>query len=334
MIIEICRQVEAEYGVSSFPATVKKDPLLIALEARIQVLRSEKGESRWIAMARRSVEITSTRVLGSPIVTNLDTDNVSQLLASDESHIAQLLALHGADAQPLLVEHMDKVAYETDPVEVGSFQMRMPPMVGHGDIAIPHVFLTQVYSKSVAFGYALASARERRALEATLLRPLPEIVEVGDDDVPFPLCEPQDPQQQLRGRDVAPAASPVAEPACPALATFLYTGWWRSQALQMDRASPALALAQQHTEALFGHPAKLAVEVDRAMRFATSPEEAQESLDHAMCTGGIPWLRVPASGLRRLIAEALAYGAILNAVETMLPNLEGFSSYDDGSAAA
>lgn len=109
------------------------------------------------------------------------------------------------------------------------------------------VVLFQVYSKSVAFGYALASARERRALEATLLRPLPEIVEVGDDDVPFPLCEPQDPQQQLRGRDVAPAASPVAEPACPALATFLYTGWWRSQALQMDRASPALALAQQVT---------------------------------------------------------------------------------------
>lgn len=93
-------QVEAEYGVSSFPATVKKDPLLIALEARIQVLRSEKGESRWIAMARRSVEITSTRVLGSPIVTNLDTDNVSQLLASDESHIAQLLALHGAGRAP------------------------------------------------------------------------------------------------------------------------------------------------------------------------------------------------------------------------------------------
>jgi hypothetical protein len=60
-------------------------------------------------------------------------------------------------------------------------------------------------------------------------------------------------------------------------------------------------------------------QVDRVLRFAASPEEAQESLDNALCTGGIPWERVPAAGLRYLIAEALLFGRVLSAVDSQLP---------------
>ena len=63
---------------------------------------------------------------------------------------------------------MAQVVYDTEPLEVGEFQMRMPPMVGGGDIAIPLLFLNQVYSKSVAFGYALGGATQRRQLDASL----------------------------------------------------------------------------------------------------------------------------------------------------------------------
>lgn len=59
--------------------------------------------------------------------------------------------------------------------------------------------------------------------------------------------------------------------------------------------------------------------MDRVLRFAGNPEEAQESLDNALCTGGIPWERLPAAALRFLIAEALLFGRVLSAVDAALP---------------
>lgn len=287
IIHEVCSQVEAEWGDEA-AEVVLTDPLLIALEARKKVLKAEKGETRFVQMAKRSVELASTMALGAPLVSELAADSIAQLVATNEETLQSMLALHGPESQALIVEHMDKVAYETDPIEVGNFQMRMPPMVGHGDIAIPHVFLSQVYSKSVAFGYALASAQERKELEETLRASM-------DGDA-----------YSLQ---------------VPSMAAYLYGRGSRSSILTMPDCL-AKQVADDQTHRLFGQPMKLVLEVDRAMRFAKSPEEAQESLDNAMCNGGIPWLRVPASGLRRLMAEALAFGRILCAVEHSLPAQE------------
>merc|ERR1719453_1204487 len=149
---------------------------------------------------------------------------------------------------------MAKVAYETDPIEVGNFQMRMPPMIGHGDIAIPHVFLSQVYNKSVAFGYALASAQERRELEGTLL---------GAFDRQAAMTE---------GGNVA---SKSGAATLPTLAAYVYGCSTRSAVLQLMEGSMASQVADSQTHRLFGHPVKLVHDVDRAMRFSRSPEEAQ-----------------------------------------------------------
>lgn len=294
MIHDVCQQVEAECGEER-EAEDFSDPLYAALEARKNALKAEKGESRFVQMAKRSVELASTMALGAPLVSELAVDSIVQLVASDEETVDTLLTLHGEEAQPLIAEHMAKVAYETDPIEVGNFQMRMPPMIGHGDIAIPHVFLSQVYNKSVAFGYALASAQERRELEGTLM---------GAFNVGAATTESGDASEA---------------PALPTLAAYVYGCSTRSAVLQLADGSVARQVADSQTHRLFGHPVKLVHDVDRAMRFSRSPEEAQESLDIAMCDGGIPWLRVPASGLHRLMAEGLAYGHILCAVEHALP---------------
>jgi hypothetical protein len=287
--------VEAEWGEER-PSGEFKDPLLAALEQRKNVLKAEKGETRFVQMAKRSVELASTAALGSPLVSELAVDSIVHLVASDEETIDTLLSIHGEEAQPLIAEHMAKVAYETDPIEVGNFQMRMPPMIGQGDIAIPHVFLSQVYNKSVAFGYALASAQERRELEGTLVGAFSG------------LAAPDGGHPAGAGADQVPT-----------LAAYVYGCNTRSSVLQLADGSMARQVADNQTHQLFGHPVKLVHDVDRAMRFSRSPEEAQESLDLAMCDGGIPWLRVPASGLRRLMAEGLAYGHILCAVEHSLP---------------
>lgn len=47
-------------------------------------------------------------------------------------------------------------------------------------------------------------------------------------------------------------------------------------------------------------------------------EEAQESLDQAMRNGTIPWLRLSATGLRRLMLEAVAFGLFLWDAELLM----------------
>ena len=74
-----CEQVEAEWGEER-PSGEFKDPLLAALEQRKNVLKAEKGETRFVQMAKRSVELASTAALGSPLVSELAVDSIVHLV--------------------------------------------------------------------------------------------------------------------------------------------------------------------------------------------------------------------------------------------------------------
>lgn len=122
-------------------------------------------------MAKRSVELVLAKVgMANLAALGPEAHHEAALRAgnADAEALEALLAMHGDAPLPLLLEHIEQVVYDTEPIEVGEFQMRMPPMVGGGDIAIPLLFLQQVYAKSVAFGFSLGGAAQRRQLDASL----------------------------------------------------------------------------------------------------------------------------------------------------------------------
>lgn len=315
MVSEALEQVEAEWGdltTTWQPA----DELLLDLEARKVELQAEKGESRRVQMAKRSVELVLAKVgLANLAGLGPEAHHEAALRAgnADAEALEALLAMHEGGAMPLLLEHIEQVVYDTEPIEVGEFQMRMPPMVGKGDIAIPLLFLQQVYAKSVAFGFSLGGAAQRRQLDASLrsfngmggLAALSnEAMDAGEGDGGV---------EAVRGPEVDGADG------LGTLAQYLYGAHGTRAEMLYVREQVPRQVADDHTHRLFGHPVALSVQVDRVLRFAASPEEAQESLDNALCTGGIPWERVPAAGLRYLIAEALLFGRVLSAVDSQLP---------------
>ena len=61
-----------------------------------------------------------------------------------QEDVDKLKAVHCTEAQELLSKHLATTTRDTAPIVVGSYQIRMPPMVGRGDIAIPFLFLEQV----------------------------------------------------------------------------------------------------------------------------------------------------------------------------------------------
>ena len=79
-------QVEAEWGDQADEVAMT-DPLHIALEARKKELKAEKGETRFVQMAKRSVELASTMALGAPLVSELAADSIAQLVRAPRVHI-------------------------------------------------------------------------------------------------------------------------------------------------------------------------------------------------------------------------------------------------------
>jgi hypothetical protein len=79
-----------------------------------------------------------------------------------------MLKMHSADAIALVLEFIEQLTYETKPIAIGSYQMRMPPMVKSSSIAIPYVFMSQMYEKSIRFGYSLKRAQQVQELERSL----------------------------------------------------------------------------------------------------------------------------------------------------------------------
>lgn len=86
---------------------------------------------------------------------DLDKLSVKQLLSNATQDIRTLIDVHSNEGKPLVEEHLTHVACETEPIVMGRYLLRMPPMVGGGSIAVPHLFLAQIYSASIAFGCAL-----------------------------------------------------------------------------------------------------------------------------------------------------------------------------------
>jgi hypothetical protein len=71
---------------------------------------------------------------------------------------------HSTEAMPVVQQYLTRLMNQPEPMLVGAWQMRMPPMEGRVMISIPHVFLLQMYDASVLFGYGLRRAQQVRRL--------------------------------------------------------------------------------------------------------------------------------------------------------------------------
>jgi len=106
--------------------------------------------------------------LGVDMTPNLRHSHLMQTTAFEPQETHALMQMHGEEAAALVQKYLSKVTHQAEPIAVGSYQMRMPPMVPNAAIAIPHVFLVQMYSDSIKFGYSLRRAQQIQELEHTL----------------------------------------------------------------------------------------------------------------------------------------------------------------------
>mmetsp|Transcript_121 Transcript_121/g.283 ORF Transcript_121/g.283 Transcript_121/m.283 type:complete len:377 (-) Transcript_121:465-1595(-) len=93
----------------------------------------------------------------------------SRLLPNANAESRKLIEAHTGESRSLLNEHLKHVASHTDPVMCGIYQLQMPSMEGYGAIAIPHVFLEQIFRLSASFGYALRRAERSKSLDILLV---------------------------------------------------------------------------------------------------------------------------------------------------------------------
>jgi len=292
--------VEAEWGTANqTPSVSPEDPLLAELYKRAEEMEANSAHLRRILAARRGVE-TCFNSISVALTQDLDKLSVKQLLSNATQDIRTLIDVHSNEGKPLVEEHLTHVACETEPIVMGRYLLRMPPMVGGGSIAVPHLFLAQIYSASIAFGYALGKAEQQQSLEEAL-----------------------GPHSYLNNGTAAASLLRKLEqdhPDANSLVSFLYSEGVRdkkSSAMTISNET-AHAVAQKHTQRLFGTKDALLAQVDHIMLLVASPEEAQESLDQAMRNGTIPWLRLSATGLRRLMLEAVAFGLFLWDAELLM----------------
>eukprot|EP00959_Pyramimonas_sp_CCMP1952_P150691 3153647-Pyramimonas_sp.AAC.2 len=148
--------VEERFSEELSTSSNVSDPLLKELYERRKELYNT--EQKWRMMAKEGVDccfediaVQPLRCLDRNTMRNaLQTVKVSPRLLRHTLHLPlkredvdKLKAVHCTEAQELLSKHLATTTRDTAPIVVGSYQIRMPPMVGRGDIAIPFLFLEQ-----------------------------------------------------------------------------------------------------------------------------------------------------------------------------------------------
>jgi hypothetical protein len=245
--------------------------------------------------------------------TTLGTDNESWCV------YVRVLCLRSTEAIPLVQQYLSRLMNQPDPMLVGAWQMRMPPMEGRVTISIPHVFLLQMYDESVHFGYSLRHAQQVQELD----RAMSMASATGVGSVRSSQHQQRRPDESStsssRAEDVNDMTTSFGGPlrtveAAHAVVAPL-SAYLPSHGPVRLQSGAAVALCGRHAAALFGAPAVLQSQMDAVLAESTSAEDAQERLDTAMRGGHVAWLNISVSGLQRLILEAVLFGRILRDVE-------------------
>eukprot|EP00242_Pyramimonas_sp_CCMP2087_P014117 CAMPEP_0198211952 /NCGR_PEP_ID=MMETSP1445-20131203/25438_1 /TAXON_ID=36898 /ORGANISM="Pyramimonas sp., Strain CCMP2087" /LENGTH=281 /DNA_ID=CAMNT_0043886313 /DNA_START=228 /DNA_END=1070 /DNA_ORIENTATION=+ len=162
----IIEQVEGTYEAEVAKTELPTDPLLLELYERRKELY--QTDTKWRLMAKLGVDCCF-RDVGVEPLRRMERDSIRRVMKTVEVDIQRLRSVHSEEAQELLSRHIKNTTRDTEPIVVGSYQIRMPPMIGRGDISIPFLFLEQVYSNAIVFGFCLGRAEKRCQLENSLM---------------------------------------------------------------------------------------------------------------------------------------------------------------------
>jgi len=289
-----------------------EDDILWELENRIRDLRAREQHVE----RQRTVDdllylcvVMCFHDLGILMTPNLHLNDITHLLASAHVDVEKLLSTHNTEAAELIKGYLHRVTLDTEAMAIGRYQMRMPPMLPNVAIAIPFIFLSQLYKSSLLFGYSLRRAQQVQKLDAslsTLSQSLP-IFEVDGSDI-----KPR--QQTTIQTQVADSQSSTLP-----LHSYLYLCTWESsykEPFELHFSNNVVEhVCERQTEALFGDFEQLQVQVETALYGATSVEDAQLMLDEAMRTSTMAWQNISLVGIERLMLEAVTFGRILWDVE-------------------
>ena len=232
-----------------------------------------------------------------------------------------VLCPRSTEAIPLVQQYLSRLMNQPDPMLVGAWQMRMPPMEGRVTISIPHVFLLQMYDESVHFGYSLRHAQQVQELDRAMgMASATGVGSVGSSQQQQQQQRPDESStSSSRADDVHDTTTSVGGPlrtveAAHAVVAPL-SAYLPSHGPVRLQSGAAVALCGRHAAALFGAPVVLQGQMDSVLAESASAEDAQERLDVAMRGGHVAWLNISVSGLQRLILEAVLFGRILRDVE-------------------
>lgn len=300
----------------------RDDALMAELSDRINAVREAEAHTERAHAVQDLLYVCCVMCfaeIGLALTPNLHHDTAANAYATaDPQQLDLLLHAHSKEAIPLVQQYLSRLMNQPDPMLVGAWQMRMPPMEGRVTISIPHVFLLQMYDESVHFGYSLRHAQQVQELDRVMgMASATGVGSVGS------LQQQQRPDESStsssRTEDVNDMPTSVGGPlrtveAAHAVVAPL-SAYLPSHAPVRLQSGAAMALCGRHTAALFGAPAVLQGQMDAVLAESASAEDAQERLDTAMRGGHVAWLNISVSGLQRLILEAVLFGRILRDVE-------------------
>lgn len=292
----IIEQVEGTYEAEVAKTEPPTDPLLLELYERRKELY--QTDTKWRSMAKLGVNCCF-RDVGVEPLRRMERDSIRRVMKTVEVDIQRLRSVHSEEAQQLLRRHIKNTTRDTEPIVVGSYQIRMPPMIGRGDISIPFLFLEQVYSNAIVFGFCLGRAEKRCQLENSLL-PAAALATFDEGEGGGGGGGPHYHQQVNNS-----------------LESFLYADTVYKQPLSIGNQL-AKAVAHEQATDLFGDTSDLVSQVRAALTAANTAQEAQQSLDSGMHSGDVPWLQMSPMGLQRFILEAAAFGRFLWEIESVL----------------
>uniref|UniRef100_A0A7S0R015 Uncharacterized protein n=1 Tax=Pyramimonas obovata TaxID=1411642 RepID=A0A7S0R015_9CHLO len=298
-VVQQLEKLEVDEEDAVEPPPRFEDAMLKELHGRVQDLkRREKQLEKQSAVEDLMYlcVVMCFSDLGLKLTPSLYDHEISRLLVSNaeaDKDSEELLGTHDAEASQLVKEYIRQLTHDTEPIAVGSYQMRMPPMVGNSTIAIPYVFLSQMYDSAVRFGYSLKRAQQIQDLDRSLSVYSPASTTNDDGLI------------QTRTTEIAPVP----------LIAYLYRDGEKPSTIKMG-SDAAGRVCKLQTDGLFGAYEMHSSQMERALQASTSVEDAQWRLDQAMCTESISWMNLSLAGIERLLLEAITFGRILWDVES------------------
>ena len=143
------------------------EPDVVTLELR-EFLKVSATKSKMKTSRLRAIQ-SRFQATGVPMMSQAKGVHMaSHILPNAIAESRKLVATHSGDSRVLLNQHLKDVAANADPVLCANYQLQMPSMDGYGAIAVPHVFLEQMYRLSASFGYALGRAKQAKNMDYML----------------------------------------------------------------------------------------------------------------------------------------------------------------------